>query len=330
MKTTQSDPDSKTLRALHSHTWLVGAAGVIAGLLLLVFAPRLKAISSSLILFAAFHLVGGVVLLASVYAVALRGAVQRWRGRAPAQGYDFGWGPAWMNGLGLAALVALLLAVAVEIAAPAWWPAAFALLLAGASLFSGNLIMRSFRSRDHVVLPMVDLVRGDRDVVLDAGCGAGRTTVALSRNLRDGRVIAVDRFDAGYIDGGGRALLDHNLDVAGVADRVEVVQADLTALPLDAASVDAAVSTNAFDHLGPAKSAGLSEVHRVLKPGGRFLMAVWVPGWAMFAVGNVLSLLMTSRAGWRRLAERAGFEIMQEGVFNYAWFVLLQKKEASA
>ena len=58
---------------------------------------------------------------------------------------------------------------------------AFILLLLGASAFAGNLVMRSFRSADHVVLPMVELVRGDDDLILDAGCGAGRTTIALRR-----------------------------------------------------------------------------------------------------------------------------------------------------
>lgn len=321
-------------RNIHSHTWLVGVSGLVAGLLLLVYVPSLKAISGSLLLVAGFHLVGGAVLLASLYILALRRLLRRVRehkaGPAPEPRgeYDFGWGPEWMNGLAVGALVAVATAIATQVAAPNWWPVSFLVLLLAAVLVAGNAIMRSFRARDHVVLPMVDLLRSDHDVVLDAGCGAGRTTIALSRVLRDGRVVAVDRFDADYIDDGGRALLERNLRAAGLANRVRIETADLTALPFDDASFDSAVSTNVFDHLGRHKEQALRETLRVLRPGGRFLMAVWVPGWAMFAVANVLSFLLTPKERWRTMARRTGFEIVDEGVCNYAWFIVLKKPAA--
>ena len=192
-------------------------------------------------------------------------------------------------------------------------------------LLVGNQIMRGFRRDDHVVLPMVDLVRGEADRVLDAGCGSGRTTIALSRVLRSGRVTAVDRFDAGYIDGGGEALLRHNLSLAGLIGRVSIERADLTQMPFEAGAFDAAVSTHVYDHLGAAKQRGLEEVFRVLRPGGRFLMAVWTPGWSMFAVANIFSLFLTSKARWRSMAAGAGFVNIDEGMFNSTWFVLLEK-----
>jgi len=34
---------------------------------------------------------------------------------------------------------------------------------------------------------------------------------------------------------------------------------------------------------------------------------------------------LTSRGAWRRLATATGFRVIDEGVFNYAWFVLLAK-----
>lgn len=323
-------------RNIHSHTWIVGLVGLIAGLLLLVYVPSLKAVSSSLLLFAGFHLVGGIVLLASLYILALRrfmrGVLRRNRMRpdGASEKYDFGWGPEWMNGLAVGALVAVAVAVAIQVAAPHWWPLAFLMLLLGAAFFVGNSIMRSFRSHDHIVLPMVDLLQGDHDLVLDAGCGAGRTTIALSRVLQDGRIVAVDRFDAGYIDDGGRELLQHNLRAAGLTERVKIETADLTALPFDNESFDSAVSTNVYDHLGRHKEHALREMFRVLKPGGRFLMAVWVPGWAMFAVANALSFFLTSKKEWRAMAHRAGFEVADEGAFNYAWFIVLKKPAAPA
>lgn len=104
---------------------------------------------------------------------------------------------------------------------------------------------------------------------------------------------------------------------------------DLTAMPFSDGRFDAAVSTNVYDHLGAGKAAALAETFRVLNPGGRFLMAVWPPGWTMFAVANVLSLFLTRRATWRWLAAEAGFEVRDEGMFNDAWFVLLAKPGAA-
>lgn len=333
--TAKEQPVSKSPQPnIHSHTWIVGVIGLIAGLLLMVYVPSLKAVSDSLLLFAGFHLVGGVVLLASLYVLALRRLLRRVRQNKvkpqPRTGdkYDFGWGPEWMNGLAVVALGAVAAAIAIQVAAPHWWPAAFLLLLLGAAAFAGNSIMRSFRSEDHIVLPMVDLLQSDHDVVLDAGCGAGRTTIALSRVLRNGRVVAVDRFDADYIDDGGRGLLERNLRIAGLTQRVQIETADLAALPFGDASFDSVVSTNVFDHLGRSKQQALYDAFRVLKPGGRFLMAVWVPGWAMFAVANALSFFLTSKEAWRTMARVAGFEIVDEGAINYAWFVVLQKPAA--
>ena len=48
----------------------------------------------------------------------------------------------------------------------------------------------------------------------------------------------------------------------------------------------------------------------------------------MFAVANVLSLFLTNKAQWRGLAEKAGFRVLDEGMFNHAWFVLLEKPVA--
>ncbi|QUD89731.1 class I SAM-dependent methyltransferase [Phenylobacterium montanum] len=311
----------------HSHFWIFGLVGLAAGAALMIYVPHLKAVSASLILFAGFHLVGAVVILSSLYFGGLRDHFRRARKNRAASGdrLDFGWGPGWMNGLGIAALIALAAAVAVQVSAPGLWPLAFALVALACLFLAGNSIMRGFRRQDQAVLPMVDLLRGEADVVMDAGCGAGRTSIALGRIVRGGHIIAVDRFDAGYIDDGGRALLERNLQLAGLSDKVTIESGDLTALPFGEGDFDSIASTHVYDHLGDGKAKGLAEAFRVLKPGGRFLMAIWVPGMSMFAVANVLSMFLTPKSAWRAMAKAAGFEIVEEGAFNHAWYLLLQK-----
>lgn len=299
--------------------WLVGVIGLAAGLTLMVYVPSLEAVSRSLFWFAGFHLAGGIVLLGSLYATVGRRFGQK------SNSLDFGWVPAWTLGPLLTAVVFLATAIAIQIAAPAWWPWATVLTLLAANAFAGHLVATSAARPDHAPLPLVDLLPAGGGLVLDGGCGAGRTCIAAARALRAATLVAFDRFDSGYIAGGGRALLDRNLRLAGLQDRVRVEQGDLTALPFAAASFDAAVSAHAIDHLGRAKETGLREIWRVLKPGSHFLLVVWVPGWTMFAVANLLSFSLTTSTAWHAMARRVGFTIIAAGDFNGHYFLLLEK-----
>jgi SAM-dependent methyltransferase len=314
----------------HRHMWLVGVTGVAAGAALMIYVPSLKAVSSALLLFAGFHLIGAVVLLASLYLMAGR-SLRRWlRPRAALEraGFDFGWAPAWTYGPWTAALVLAAVAVVVQVAAPVWWPVAMGLTLLAAGEFAGGLATQAAGRYEDALLPAVDLLSSDDNLVLDAGCGAGRTTIALGRAYKKSRIVALDRFDSDYIEGGGLKLIERNLSLAGMTNRVRIERGDLTALPFEGRSFDAVVSAHAIDHLGRQKEQGLREAMRVLKPGGRLLLVVWTPGWSMFAVANLLSFTLSSKQAWRRMAANVGFEMSDEGNFNGVWFALLKKQEA--
>ncbi len=319
---------TSSLRAhTHSHMWLVGLLGLAAGLALLIYVPTLPAVSGAVLLFAAFHLVGAVVSLASLYVLTNGKVLGKYR-RGQHTGFDFGWVPAWTYGPWIAALICIATTIALQIVAPSWWPLAMTFLLVGATFFAGGLVTNASGRYDAAVLPMVDLLAQLDGQVLDGGCGAGRTTVALGRAYSAARIVALDRFDSDYIEGGGRQLLERNLRLAGLTSRVEIAHGDLTAQPFPDATFDAAVSAHAVDHLGALAPVALSEMRRVLKPGGRFLLIVWVPGWTMFAIANVLSFGLAPRRAWRRMATHAGFAIADEGRFNGTWFLVLRKPEA--
>jgi SAM-dependent methyltransferase len=103
-------------------------------------------------------------------------------------------------------------------------------------------------------------------VVLDIGCGAGFDTLLAARQTGpSGGVIAVDMTDAMLekTQAGARALGLENVAVrSGYAED----------LPADDATVDVVIS-NGVINLCPDKMLVMSEVYRVLKPGGRFQIA---------------------------------------------------------
>jgi SAM-dependent methyltransferase len=321
---------NKKLEHTHSHMWLVGVAGVAAGVFLMIYVPSIKAISRTLLLFAGFHLVGAVVLLASFYVMAGRATVHWLRPKAKreAAGFYFGWAPAWTYGPWIASLILAASGVLIQVAAPALWPLAMVLILLAAGEFAGGLATRSAGRYTDALLPAVDLLSNDDSLVLDAGCGAGRTTIALGRAYKKVHIVDLDRFDSDYIDGGGLRLLEGNLRLAGMTELVRIERGDLTSLPFEDDSFDAVVSAHAIDHLGRQKEQGLREAMRVLKPGGRLLLIVWVPSWTMFAVANILALSLSPKRAWRRMAANVGFTMRDEGNFNGVWFALLKKEEA--
>ena len=97
--------------------------------------------------------------------------------------------------------------------------------------------------------------------VLDVGCGTGILTSRLAGDLAPDVIVGCD-FSLG--------MLQH---AAGKRSDLSWVAADAQRLPLAAGSFDAAVSTEAF-HWFPDKDAALAELHRVLRPGGRLLVAM--------------------------------------------------------
>ena len=103
--------------------------------------------------------------------------------------------------------------------------------------------------------------------VLDVACGPG--TLALMAAERAGRVVAVD-FAEEMI-----RLLEQRIATAGVRN-VEVIHADGQSLPLDDASFDAAFSMFGLMFF-PDRARGFSELHRVLRRGGRAVVSSWTP-----------------------------------------------------
>lgn len=104
------------------------------------------------------------------------------------------------------------------------------------------------------------------ETVLDLGCGAGLDSILAARLVAPGgKVIGVD-LTPEMID-----KAHSNAQVAGV-EHVEFRPGDLESLPVAYGTIDVAISNGVFN-LCPDKPRVLAEIFRVLRAGGRLLMA---------------------------------------------------------
>jgi ubiquinone/menaquinone biosynthesis C-methylase UbiE len=110
-----------------------------------------------------------------------------------------------------------------------------------------------------------ELVEIDReDVVIDAGCGFGGSTVWLAEN-RAGKAIGVN-------------IVPHQIAIANgvaqdrvVADRVSFLEADFANIPVKDETADVFWALESMVH-APDRSLVLAEAFRLLKPGGRIMI----------------------------------------------------------
>lgn len=202
------------------------------------------------------------------------------------------------------------------------------LLLLSVNFFIGSIVVRKIMSTDYMTLPFVDLFSSDQDLILEAGCGSGRTTVELGKVSKNGQIVALDLFDPNSEDISSRDLLEKNLEIAGISNRVRIVQGDVTHLEFQDNTFSSAASTLLLNNLGKAKLTALKEIFRVLKPGGKILVVVPTPGLHTFAVMSILCFfLLPLRKDYPPLFQQAGFRLLDEGVINFSTFFVLQKPE---
>ncbi|OGC01663.1 MAG: hypothetical protein A3G35_03470 [candidate division NC10 bacterium RIFCSPLOWO2_12_FULL_66_18] len=104
------------------------------------------------------------------------------------------------------------------------------------------------------------------EVALDLGSGAGIDTLQAARKVGpSGKAIGLDMTPEMI----RRARA--NAQAMGLAN-VEILEGPMEAMPIPDASVDAIIS-NGVINLTMRKSQVFREIHRVLKPGGRFCVA---------------------------------------------------------
>ena len=131
--------------------------------------------------------------------------------------------------------------------------------------------------------------------VLDVGTGTGRLAIALGDQVGDeGKVFGVDISPA--------MLRQARRQVARtpISDRIDLRLGDIRALPFADGSLDGAVVSLVLELLPPeGTSAALAELRRVVRPGGRIVLAALAEE---MPYGRTLSFYLVLRSIFRLAA----------------------------
>jgi arsenite methyltransferase len=112
------------------------------------------------------------------------------------------------------------------------------------------------------------------ETVLDVGCGSGLLLIGAAKRLREGTAVGVDIWRAADLSNNRLETTLSNARLEGVGERVRVEEGDARQLPFGEASFDGVLSLNVLHNISrrEEREQALSEIVRVLKPGGRFVL----------------------------------------------------------
>jgi len=129
-----------------------------------------------------------------------------------------------------------------------------------------------FRHRDRM-LAMLPWTGSEN--VLDVGTGRGLLAIGAAKRLTTGRVVGIDIWNASDLTGNSADAFLANAESEGVAERVEVRNADARRMPFPDASFDVVLSNVCLHNIPDAtgRAEACREIGRVLRPGGIALIS---------------------------------------------------------
>jgi ubiquinone/menaquinone biosynthesis C-methylase UbiE len=144
-------------------------------------------------------------------------------------------------------------------------------------------------------------LRGD-ERVLDMGCGRGAVLNAIAKRLASGHVTGIDLWSTKDQSGNASDVTTRNATLEGVLERVTIDTGDMRSLPFADGSFDLVVSSLAIHNIRGRldRAKAVAEAWRVLKPGGRLLIAD-IRSTALYAktLEALGAVTTTRRLGWR-------------------------------
>ncbi|HUB07667.1 MAG TPA: methyltransferase domain-containing protein [Myxococcales bacterium] len=165
------------------------------------------------------------------------------------------------------------------------------------------VFQRAWREHARRMLDRLPPREGRPRLVLDAGCGPGVSALAMLVGAPDDRFVGLDVSRQMLARAAARRRAE------GVApERLPLLRGDVTRLPLAAACCDG-VTGHSFLYLVSDQQRALTEIRRVLRPGGRLVLLEPAAGPRLLPVLRSLrhgARFAASMACWRVVSGRIG------------------------
>ncbi|MEI9407513.1 class I SAM-dependent methyltransferase [Mesorhizobium salmacidum] len=137
--------------------------------------------------------------------------------------------------------------------------------------------------------------------ILDVGCGTGSLTFELAKSAELAAITAID-FSPVFVEAARRRNTD---------PRIEIKQADATALPFADNAFDRALALLVL-HFVPEAGKAVAEMHRVTRPGGVVAAVVWDHLGGMAGMRMMIDTVAALSEGGRQLRSRYCFQPMMQ------------------
>lgn len=112
-------------------------------------------------------------------------------------------------------------------------------------------------------------------VVVDMSCATGLFTRRLAKSGTYDRVLGCDYSDSMLTEARRRIKADPELSPKSLKTSLDLVRLDVGQIPMKTESVNC-LHAGAAMHCWPDLNAAMSEIHRVLKPGGRYFATTFL------------------------------------------------------
>lgn len=187
----------------------------------------------------------------------------------------------------------------------------------------GFWFLQSHVWQHHVLRVAINDLRGlfalplpESPVLLDAGCGQGKSFGLLAEAFNPARIIG--------LDADPHSLDCSRAEATRLGLEVQLIASDCAAIDLADASVDLLFCHQTFHHLVEQEQA-LAEFWRVLKPGGYLLFAestqYYIDTWVIRWLFRHPMQVQKSAEGYLDMLRGQGFEFTADNIsYPYLWW----------
>jgi ubiquinone/menaquinone biosynthesis C-methylase UbiE len=163
------------------------------------------------------------------------------------------------------------------------------------------------------------------EYVLDVGCGLGKLTNGIAKQLNGGKVIGIDIWNKMEIPGNSAEKAYENAEIEGVEDKVEFKFGNVLDIPFPDTTFDLVTSSSVLNNLHDMdeKLKALKEIYRVTKPGGRFLLVEPLRNLRGFFTFTPFAFwMLLKKDDWMSLLKQSNF-VINDYLYRYGvgWFV---------